>query len=90
VSQPAKVAEGKVTSISASQLAIDSGGHQFSFGITRDTDVLMRGATKATKAAGGNTPITTFVHPGDTVSVSYHDAGWTMTASEVRVRISQK
>ena len=48
------------------------------------------GLTKATKAAGGSTPITTFVHPGDAVSVSYREADGKMMASEVRVRVPSR
>ena len=87
ISNPAKISAGKVKLVSASQLVIDDGGRELSFGITGDTNVLAKGATKATKAAGGSTPITTFVHTGDTVSVSYHEAGAKMMASEVRVTI---
>jgi hypothetical protein len=68
-------------------MTIASGGKNLTFTITGDTDVLVRGATKATKAAGGNTQLTTFVHQGDEVSVSYKDAAGAMTASEIRVRV---
>jgi len=50
----------------------------------------VKGATKATKAAGGTTSLTTFVHSGDMVSVSYKEAAGAMTASEIRVRVSSK
>jgi uncharacterized protein DUF5666 len=85
--EPSKVAEGKVTSVSASTMTIASGGKDLTFAITGDTDVLARGASKATKAAGGTTQLTTFVHQGDEVSVSYKDAAGAMTASEIRVRV---
>jgi Domain of unknown function (DUF5666) len=87
VSEPLKIADGKVTSVTPSQLTIANGGRDVTFAISKDTDVLARGATKATKAAGGTTTITTFVHAGDTVSVSYSDAGGKAMASEVRVRV---
>ena len=87
VSEPkAKIAEGTVKAVTASQLTIASDNRELTFGITKDTGVLARGATTATKAAGGSTAITTFVHTGDTVSVSYSDGAGKMTASEVRVR----
>jgi hypothetical protein len=70
ISDPAKISEGKVKVVSDSQLVIDSGGREMSFAITGDTNVLAKGATKASKAAGGSTTITTFVHAGDQVSVS--------------------
>ena len=68
---------------------VDS-GRELTFAITSDTNVLAKGATKATKAAGGSTPITTFVHPGDAVSVSYREADGKMMASEVRVRVPSR
>ncbi len=84
---PSKIAEGKVTSVSASHMTLASDGHDMTFAITGDTDVLAKGASKATKAAGGGTPLTTFVHNGDMVSVSYKESAGTMTASEIRVRV---
>ena len=87
VKDPSRIADGKVTSVSASHVTIASGGKDFTFAITGDTDVLARGASKATKAAGGSTQLTTFVHLGDEVSVSYKDAAGAMTASEIRVRV---
>ncbi len=87
VSDPSKIADGKVTAVSASQMTIASGGKDLTFAITGDTDVLARGASKATKAAGGNTSLTTFVHLGDDVSVSYKALAGALTASEIRVRV---
>lgn len=87
---PSKLAEGKVTSVSASHVTVAADGHDMTFAITGDTDVLVKGASKATKAAGGGTPLTTFVHPGDMVSVSYKDTAGTMTASEIRVRVANR
>ena len=84
---PTKLAEGKVTSVSASQVTVAADGHDMTFAINADTDVLVKGASKATKAAGGATPLTTFVHNGDMVSVSYKESAGTMTASEIRVRV---
>ena len=89
ISNPAKISAGKVKLVNASQLVIEDGGRELNFGITGDTNVLAKGASKATKAAGESTPITTFVHTGDTVSVG-HQAGAKMTASEVRVTVVNK
>src|SRR5215203_1588923 len=86
ISEPAKIATGKVRAITASQLTLDANGRESVFAITGDTDVLKKGATTATKAAGGHTPITTFVHPGESVSISYSESAGRATASEVRVR----
>lgn len=86
ISEPARIANGKVKAVTASQLTLDDNGRESVFAITRETGVLKKGATRATKAAGGSTTITTFVHPGDSVSISYHESGGSATASEVRVR----
>ena len=85
-----KISEGKVKLVTPTQLTIDDGGRDVTFAITSNTHVVMKGATKATQAAGGSTPITKFVHTGDTVSVAYPEGDAKMTASEVRVRISNK
>jgi hypothetical protein len=87
VKDPTKIADGKVTSISGSRMTINSGGKDLTFAITGDTDVIARGASTATKAAGGSTQLSTFVHSGDEVSVSYKEAAGAMTASEIRVRV---
>ena len=88
ISEPDKLASGKVKAITPSQLTLSANGRESVYEITRDTDVRKKGATAATKAAGGVTPITTFVRPGDTVSISYRETGGHATASEVRVSIS--
>jgi len=85
-----KVAEGTVKAVSLSQVTLSSGGKDMTFAINRDTDVLARGASKTTKAAGGTTTIADFVHNGDDVSISYVDNAGTMTASQVRVRVAKK
>ena len=85
-----KISDGKVKVVTASQLTIDDNGREMTFAITGDTNVMVRGASKATKAAGGSTPIITFVHVGDTVSISYREAGAKMMASEVRVTVATR
>jgi len=87
---PSGIAEGKVTSVSASHMTVASGGRDMTFAITGDTDVMAKGASKAKKAAGGGTPLTTFVRTGDMVSVSYKEAAGAITASEIRVRVPNR
>jgi len=82
-----RIAEGKVTSVSASHVTVASDGRDMTFAITGNTDVMAKGASKTTKAAGGGTPLTAFVHTGDMVSVSYKHAAGAITASEIRVRL---
>jgi Domain of unknown function (DUF5666) len=86
----AKTASGTVKAVSLSQVTLASDGKDMTFAITRDTDVLARGASKTTKAAGGTTTIADFVHNGDDVSITYVDKAGTMTASQVRVRVAKK
>jgi hypothetical protein len=86
----AKTASGTVKAVSLSQVTLASDGKDMTFAITRDTDVLARGASKTTKAAGGTTTIADFVHNGDDVSITYVDRAGTMTASQVRVRVAKK
>jgi len=84
---PVKIANGTVKSVSLSQLTLASEGRDITFAVNGDTDVLTKGASKTTKAAGGKTTIADFVHNGDTVSITYLESAGTMTASQVRVRI---
>lgn len=86
----AHVVEGKVKVVSVSQLTVESSGKDMTFAIDGQTDVLARGASKTTKAAGGKTTLADFVHSGDTVSVTYRDAAGTPTASQVRIKIASK
>jgi len=87
---PSRIAEGKVTSVSASHMTVASDGRDITFAITGNTDVMAKGASKAKKAAGGGTPLTTFVQAGDVVSVSYKEAAGAITASEIRVRVPNR
>jgi hypothetical protein len=86
----ANLAEGKVMSISASHMTIAADGRDYTFAITGDTDVVARGASRATKAVGGRTPLTTFVHAGDMVSVTFKQVAGAMAASEIRVRVATR
>jgi hypothetical protein len=83
----AKVAAGKVKSVTAGSLTITGGGKDWNFSVDPSTKVLYKGAGKKTTAAGGRTPITTLVSTGDTVSVSYRETGGTMQATSVRVTV---
>jgi len=80
-----KIAAGAAKAVSAGSLTISSGGKDMTFSVTKDTKVLGKGAGTATRAAGGTIAITSLVKAGDTVSVSYTEAGSAKTASEVRV-----
>src|SRR5262245_35767183 len=86
----AKSSNGTVKSVSATSLSISGssgGGATFeqTFTIDSKTKVIGRGAGTKAKAAGGKVAITDLVAAGDKVSVSFHDMGGTLHASEVRV-----
>jgi hypothetical protein len=51
-----------------------------------NTDVLARGAGRATRNAGGSLPITDLVHNGDLVRVAYRELNGWMRASEIHIR----
>jgi hypothetical protein len=82
----AKNVQAKVKSISGNSLILDQDGHDLTFAVDRDTDVLAVGGTRATKKAGGSQPITNFVHAGDIVRVEYREAGGSMKALEIQVK----
>jgi protein involved in polysaccharide export with SLBB domain len=86
------VASGTVKSIAANTLTISGsagGGATFtqSFTIDSGTKVVAKGAGTAAAAKGGKLAITEALGVGDRVSVSYHDAGNALQASEVRVTV---
>ena len=84
--QGTKNVQGKVKSISGARLILDQGGRDVTFTIDRETDVFARGATRATKNAGGRIPITDILHAGDIVSVQYRDVNGSLKAFEVQLR----
>jgi hypothetical protein len=80
----AKNVQGKVKSIAGAVLTLDVDGHDMTFAVDRDTDILARGASKATKKGG--VPITDLVHNGDLVRVGYRAVNGSMKASEIQIR----
>jgi hypothetical protein len=86
-SESAKVASGKVTSITASAMTVNHDGQDLTFAVDAATTVSARGAGRATKAAGGRVSITDLVGKGDTVSVTYRNVGNAMNASQVRITV---
>ncbi len=85
-----KSSNGTVKSVTATSLSISGssgGGATFdqTFTIDAKTKVVARGAGTATRKTGGKGAITDLVSMGDKVSVSFHDMGGTLHASEVRV-----
>jgi hypothetical protein len=88
----AETANGAVDSISGTTLVISGsagGGGSFkqSFAVDANTKVIAVGASTAASASkGGKIVLSEFVGVGDQVTVSYHKAGNTLHADQVRVR----
>jgi hypothetical protein len=82
-------AVGSVTSISDKSLTVKGKDAEWTFTVDKNTYVKAKGATKATAAAkDAKQPltITQYVKAGDSVTVTYHDAGSFKHAAEVIVR----
>jgi hypothetical protein len=85
-----KIAAGTVKSVSDTSLTVTSGGKDMMFAVTSATKVQAKGAGTATKEAGGKIAFSALVGNGDTVSVSYTEAGTKMTATEVRITVKNR
>ena len=86
--QEAKKARGKVTTITATSLAIDVAGTPMNFTVDAKTNVEAPGGSTATRkaeAAGkAGVALTDVIKTGDAVEVSYADMGGRMHASMIR------
>jgi hypothetical protein len=88
--EAAKIASGKVKSVTPTALTVTSDGKDLTFAVDANTKVAGTGAGTATRKAGGRLAITELVGNGDTVSVTYRATGQTMSASEVRITIKAR
>jgi hypothetical protein len=85
-------ATGSVSAVAADSLTVKGKDAEWTFAVDGKTVVTAKGATHKTAAAKANdkpTPITDFVHVGDTVAVKYHDMGATKHAASVSVTASK-
>jgi Domain of unknown function (DUF5666) len=87
---PSKSVTGKVKSATADSLVVTADNKDMTFAVTPETKVEARGAGTATQAAGGRIAFNTLVGTGDTVAVTYQEAGATMRATEVRITIKAR
>jgi hypothetical protein len=87
---PSKSVTGKVKSATADSLVVTADNKDVTFAVTPETKVEGRGAGTATQAAGGRIAFNTLVGTGDTVVVTYQEAGATMRATEVRITIKAR
>jgi hypothetical protein len=83
---PARNIYGKVRSISGHVLTIEAEGRDMTFIVDENTQVLARGAGRATRNAGGGLPITDLVRGGDIVRVEYRELNRAMRAMEIQVK----
>jgi hypothetical protein len=86
VTAPIRNAHGKVKSIVGRELTLDVGGHDMTFAVDENTDVLSRGAGRATRNAGGGLPVTDLVRAGDIARVSYRELNGWNRASEIQIK----
>jgi hypothetical protein len=83
---PARNTYGKVKSISGHVLTLEAGGRDMTFIVDENTEVLARGAGRATRNAGGSVPITDLIHIGDITRVGYRELNGAMRALEIQIR----
>jgi hypothetical protein len=86
-------AQGTVSSVTTSSLAVKGTSESWTFVIDKDTQVVAKGATHkslALKADDKSAVLTDFVKVGDRVSVSYHDMGTTKHAANINVTAQAK
>jgi hypothetical protein len=83
--EAAKTANGTVRSISHDAVTIASGDDSLTFVIDSKTRVSAKGATAATKAAGGKLVITDVIAAGDRVAVTYSESNGRLNAADVRL-----
>ena len=86
----AMTARGSVKSVGDATLVLDAAGKDMTFALDNATRVVAKGAGTKAKSMGGKGQVTSFVHAGDTVVVTYQEAGATMLATKVTVSSSRK
>lgn len=83
---PVRNTYGRVKSISGHVLTLNAGGRDITFFVDDNTQVLAKGAGRATRKAGGSLPITDLVHSGDVARVEYRELNGAMQALEIQIR----
>ena len=86
ITAPIRNVFGRVKSIAGRVLIADVDGHDMTFMVDDNTDVLARGAGRATRNADGGLPITDLVHNGDVVRVAYRELNGWMRVLEIQIR----
>jgi hypothetical protein len=87
VAQPTKSVSGTVSAVGPDSVTVKVKDQDMKFVVDKMTDVIVRGATKATREAKAEgksgPPIGSLVKAGQSVEVKYHEAG--MHAANIRV-----
>ena len=83
---PTRNIYGKVLSLSGHMLTLEAEGRDVTLIVDENTQVLARGAGRATRNAGGGLPITDLVHGGDIVRVEYRELNGAMRAVEIQIK----
>jgi hypothetical protein len=77
---------GKVKWVSGNLLTLESQGRTMTFIVDENTQVLARGAGRATRNAGGSVPVTDLVHSGDIARVEYREFSGALRIVEIQIR----
>jgi hypothetical protein len=87
-----KWVKGKVTALSGETLTVTVQGKAMTFTVTKDTDVVARGAGTRTEAARkegrAGVALDQLIKVGDGVEVHYTESGTTLHATEIRGGVS--
>jgi hypothetical protein len=83
---PPRNTYGKVRSISGHVLTLEAESRDMIFIVDENTQVLARGAGRATRTAGGSLPITDLIHGGDIVRVEYRELNGAMRVVEIQIK----
>lgn len=85
ITAPIRTIHGQVLSIAGPVLTLRTGRRDMTFMVDDNTGVLARGASRATRSAGGGLSITELVHAGDIVRVAYRELNGGMRVSEIQI-----
>jgi hypothetical protein len=83
---PVRHTYGRVKSIVGPVLTLDVNGRDMRLLVDESTEILARGASRATRRAGGSLPIGSLVHNGDVTRVSYRERDGALRALAIQVR----
>jgi multidrug efflux pump subunit AcrA (membrane-fusion protein) len=83
---PILTAYGKVKSVTGSVVTLDVGGHDMTLTVDDNTDVIARGAARATRTAASGQPIADLVRNGDLALVAYRELNGSKRISEIMIK----